>query len=136
LGWSIPSAQGGEGLGGAALREGYEQLAAACLTTCFILSQRDAACRRLRDCRNERLSQELLPPLARGETFATVGLSQLTTSRQHLQASLVARAAGEGFILNGAIPWVTGAGMAANRVIGAFLEANPTFLAVLPRTLW
>ena len=84
--WAGPSraALGGQDLSYPDLLDGYERLAGACLTTCFILSQRDAACRRLRDGENAKLRDELLPPLARGETFATVGLSQLTTSRQHL----------------------------------------------------
>src|SRR5437762_4464299 len=107
LGWCIPSAQGGEGRSGAALLEGYEKLAGACLTTCFILSQRDAACRRLRDGGNERLRQQLLPALAAGTIFSTVGLSQLTTSRQHGKPAFTARAVGEGFVLSGTIPWVT-----------------------------
>src|SRR5438445_4071246 len=64
LRWCIPAAYGGDGLEGVPLLEGYEQLAEACLTTCFILSQRDAACRRLRDGENEELRRRLLPLLA------------------------------------------------------------------------
>jgi butyryl-CoA dehydrogenase len=135
LGWCIPTAEQGEGRRGTALLDGYEQLARACLTTCFILSQRDAACRRLLDSGNELLCRELLPSLARGETFATVGLSQLTTSRQHLQPSLVARPAGNDFVLHGTIPWVTGAAKADHLVIGAILEDNRQILALLPRSL-
>src|ERR671924_346566 len=67
LGWCIPQEYGGDGWRGGRLLEGYEQVAGACLTSCFILSQRDAACRRIRDSGNAELSQELLPPLARGE---------------------------------------------------------------------
>ena len=91
------------GLGGVDLLNGYERVAEACLTTCFILSQRDAACRRLRDSGNEHLCRELLPPLARGESFATVGLSQLTTSRQHGQPALRARLVEGTLVLDG--PW-------------------------------
>jgi alkylation response protein AidB-like acyl-CoA dehydrogenase len=135
LGWGIPVDQEGEGVAGIPLLDGYEQLAGACLTTCFILSQRDAACRRLRSSDNEALCRELLPPLARGETFATVGLSQLTTSRQHLGPSFVARQADDQFVLEGVIPWVTGAAMADHLVIGAVLEDGRQILAVLPRGL-
>ena len=49
LRWCIPTAYSGAGLEGIDLLSGNERLAGACLTTCFILSQRDAACRRLRD---------------------------------------------------------------------------------------
>jgi alkylation response protein AidB-like acyl-CoA dehydrogenase len=135
LGWCIPVDQEGEGLAGIALLDGYEQLAGACLTTCFILSQRDAACRRLRDSDNQALCRELLPPLARGAAFATVGLSQLTTSRQHLGPTFVARQAGGHFVLDGVIPWVTGTAMADHLVIGAVLEDSRQILAALPRGL-
>jgi butyryl-CoA dehydrogenase len=91
LGWSIGREHGGAGLLSPALLAGYEQLASACLTTCFVLSQRDAAVRRIEASANESLRHELLAPLARGERFATVGLSQLTTSRQHLKPTLVGR---------------------------------------------
>jgi alkylation response protein AidB-like acyl-CoA dehydrogenase len=135
LGWCVPAVYGGEERRGVGLLNGYEQLAGACLTTCFILSQRDAACRRLRDSGNEALCRELLPPLARGESFATVGLSQLTTSRQHVQPTFVARQVGDRYVLNGTIPWVTGAARADHLVIGAVLEDSRQILAVLPRRL-
>src|SRR5262249_20362696 len=94
LRWVIPPAYGGADVPASDLLDGYGQIAGACLTTCFLLSQRDAACRRLRDSGNEALCRELLPPLARGERFATVGISQLTTSRQHVKPVLAARLEG------------------------------------------
>src|SRR5215831_3695293 len=77
LRWCIPQAYGGEGLQGSELFERYESLAGACLTTAFLLSQRDAACRRLVDSGNERLCRELSPDLASGKHFITVGVAQL-----------------------------------------------------------
>lgn len=136
LTWSIAPEFGGSGRGDVDLLRGYEALAGACLTTCFLLSQREAACRRIRDGMNAELRRELLPRLARGEVFATVGLSQLTTSRQHGKPALVARDEGERFILDGFMPWVTGAPHADFFVIGAVVEpTGQQILAVLPRTL-
>jgi alkylation response protein AidB-like acyl-CoA dehydrogenase len=135
LGWSIGRDHGGAGLASTALLSGYEQLASACLTTCFILSQRDAAVRRIESSANESLRRELLGPLARGERFVTVGLSQLTTSRQHLKPTLVARTKGDAFILDGVIPWVTGAAHADHLVIGAVTATGMQFLAALPSDL-
>src|SRR5262245_28860662 len=89
LGWSIPGQYGGSSLEAVELLTGLESLAQACLTTCFLLSQREAACRRIRDSANAELRQMLLPALVEGKCFATVGLSQLTTSRQHGPAALV-----------------------------------------------
>jgi len=133
LRWCIPREYGGDGWTGSRLLEGYEQLAGACLTSCFILSQRDGACRRIRDSGNAQLCQELLPPLARGERFATVGLSHLTTSRQHVQPALTAKIHDDTFILNGAMPWVTGAAQADHLITGAVCDDGRQILLVLPR---
>jgi alkylation response protein AidB-like acyl-CoA dehydrogenase len=135
LRWCIPEAYDGDNRRGPELLEGYEALAGSCLTTCFILSQRDAACRRIRDSGHDLLCRELLPPLARGERFATVGLSQLTTSRQHQGPSLTAQLTNSTLMLNGAIPWVTGAARADLFVIGAVLPDGRQILAALPRSL-
>jgi alkylation response protein AidB-like acyl-CoA dehydrogenase len=135
LAWAIPTEFGGAGLAGLELLDKYQELARRCLTTCFILSQRDAACRRIRDCESAILRKMLLPPLARGESFATVGLSHLTTSHQHLQPPVLARESREGFILDGTIPWVTGAAEADHVVTGATLSDGRQILAVLPRSL-
>src|SRR5262249_19009984 len=58
---------------------------------------------------------------------------QLTTSRQHVQPTLVAKRASESFVLNGTIPWVTGAERAEHIIIGALLEEGQQILAALPR---
>lgn len=135
LGWSIPSAYGGEERSNASLLEGYARLASACLTTTFILSQREAAVRRIIDHGTAELQRELLRPLACGGHFATVGLSQLTTSRQHTQPALTARLTDRALILDGTIPWVTGAAPAEYVIIGATLEDGRQVLAVLPPTV-
>jgi len=135
LGWAIPCEFGGAGLGSLELLAGSERLAGACLTTCFILSQRDAAVRRIRDSGNESLGRELLPPLARGETFTTVGLSQLTTSRQHTKPALAARPDGSAVALDGFMPWVTGAPQADYFITGAVLDDGRQILAALPADL-
>ena len=47
LGWSVPVEFGGAGYSQVDLLKGAEFLGAKCLTTAFVLSQRDAAVRRL-----------------------------------------------------------------------------------------
>jgi alkylation response protein AidB-like acyl-CoA dehydrogenase len=133
--WAIPTEFGGSGLAGLALLQKYQALARLCLTTCFILSQRDAACRRIRDCESAALRATLLPRLARGEAFATVGLSHLTTSHQHLPPPVSARETREAFILDGTIPWVTGAAKADHVITGATLADGRQILAVMTPTL-
>lgn len=133
LGWIIPREFGGSGLDPLELLEGYQRLASACMTTCFLLSQRDSACRRLRDSGHEALCRELLPVLASGQRFATVGLAQLTTSRQHVRPVLTARLDGDGVRLDGVMPWVTGAPHADYFVTGVVLDDGRQMLLVVPR---
>src|SRR5262245_59792113 len=85
------------------------RLAAACLTTTFILTPRNGACQRIAASPNETLKTQLLPRLARGELFATVGISHLTTSRQHLRLPAVqVSETGRALQFHGEVPWVTG----------------------------
>jgi butyryl-CoA dehydrogenase len=135
LAWSIPASHGGEGLAGGELLDGYEALAGACLTTAFILSQREAAVRRLLAGENAELAKTWLPRLASGDAWATVGLSQLTTSRQHQSPALraVREAEGGGFVLDGVIPWVTAADQADLVIIGAALDDGRQVLLALSR---
>jgi butyryl-CoA dehydrogenase len=135
LRWAIPMRHGGDGLHGIELLRRYRELAGVCLTTCFILSQRDAACRRLRDSDHADLRERLLPALARGERFATVGLSQLTTARQHTAPAFTARLDADALLLDGVIPWVTGAAQAQHLIVGAVLDDGQQVLAVLPTDL-
>ncbi|HEY7314097.1 MAG TPA: acyl-CoA dehydrogenase family protein [Gemmataceae bacterium] len=133
LGWIIPREYGGSGLDALELLEGYQRLAGACLTTCFLLSQRDSACRRLRDSGNEALCRELLPALASGQRFTTVGIAQLTTSRQHVRPVLLAQLDDGGVRLDGVMPWVTGAPHADHFITGVVLEDGRQMLLVVPR---
>lgn len=131
LGWSIPQEFGGSELGPVDVLNGMEELAACCLTTTFALSQREAAIRHL--LRGPRhLQDRYLPGLAAGDQFATVGLSQLTTSRQHQGPALRATILPSGgFQLDGEIPWVTGADQAAAMIVGATLPDFRQLLIVI-----
>ncbi len=132
LGWSIPSRFGGTERDPVSLLDGYARLASACLTTTFILSQREAAIRRIIDHGSPESQRDLLRPLGCGGHFATVGLSQLTTSRQHGAPALVGKLNDTSVILHGTIPWVTGAAEADHIIIGAVLDDGRQVLVVLP----
>lgn len=133
--WFVPERVGGQGWSEADLLRGYLQLSAACLTTAFILTQRVGACTRIAASGNKLAEERWLPPLLTGEAFATVGISHLTTSRQHVQPVLQARETPSGFMLNGYSPWVTGAEHAQVIVIGATLDDGRQILVALPTDL-
>ena len=60
----------------------YEAIASASLATALIVSQRDSAVGLIEGSENQEMREELLPGLARGDFFSTIGIAQLTTSRQ------------------------------------------------------
>lgn len=131
--WFIAQEQGGLGWSGDDVVRGYLELSAACLTTTFVITQRTGACRRIAASANEPLKRSLLPDLLSGKTFATVGISHLTTSRQHLKKpALLATEVDGGYKLDGYSPWVTGAKAADTLVIGASLEDGRQLLMAVP----
>lgn len=118
--WFLPPELGGQGWDDADVTLGYLALSQACLTTTFVITQRTGACRRIAGGANEALKQRLLPDLVSGKSFATVGISHLTTSRRHLGCpALAATREPDGWRLNGLAPWVTGAEAAEHVVVGA-----------------
>lgn len=132
LGWGVSPEYGGAKRDAVALLRRAEALAATCLTTAFILSQREAAVRHV-ERGPEPLRRRYLPGLAAGTAFLTVGLSQLTTSRQHQQPALRATPDGAtGFRLDGEVPWVTAADQAVALVLGATLPDDRQALVVIP----
>jgi len=133
LGWFIPREYGGADVSPRESIDGYMRLASACLTTTFVLTQRNGACSRIAGCDNTELKAELLPELCTAGVFATVGVSHLTTSRQHLREPAI-RAEREpgGFRLNGTAPWVTGANRADYVVTGGTCGDGRQILSVVP----
>ncbi len=118
--WFLENHLGGQKWSDPDVTRGYLALSEACLTTTFIITQRTGACRRIAVGDNDALKERLLPDLVSGKSFATVGISHLTTSGRHLKKPLLAatRVAG-GWRLEGMAPWVTGAEAAEHVVVGA-----------------
>jgi alkylation response protein AidB-like acyl-CoA dehydrogenase len=133
LSWGLPAEFGGTTASEIQVLAAYEKLAASCLTTTFVLTQRNAACQRIAASDNFEIKSELLPPLCRGEIFATVGISHLTTSRQHVAKPVVSAIEdGDNFVLSGTVPWVTGAGAAGHIVTGGTLADGRQVLMAVP----
>jgi alkylation response protein AidB-like acyl-CoA dehydrogenase len=133
--WFIDEQHGGSNWSDVEIIEGYLALSQACLTTTFILTQWSAACRRIATSANRALSEKLLPRLATGELFVTVGISHLSTSRQHsARPALTAQRRPDGsYVLNGYSAWVTGGAYADYIVVGATLPDGNQVLCCVPR---
>ena len=135
FGWLIPRRWGGSELDELAILNGYLELADACLTSAFILTQFNSAVQKLVTCGCEDLQETCLPRLARGECFTTVGISHLTTSRSRGPGPAVtAEPVGTGYRMRGHIPWVTGARAAQLIVVGGTCSNGEQLLAVVEST--
>ena len=120
--WFIPHHLGGLEWAPAKIASAYVDLASVCLTTTFILTQRVAAIRRICTSDNAPFRDRLLSGILAGNTHATVGISHLTTSRQHLRKpACYAIEKDGGYFVTGQSPWVTGACGATHLVVGAEL---------------
>ncbi|QDU11345.1 acyl-CoA dehydrogenase family protein [Gimesia aquarii] len=132
LGWNIPLQFGGADFSAIEMTYGYASLAEACLTTTFVLTQFNAACQRINWSEDHDVKARVFNELATGAKFATVGISHLTTSRQHLsKPTVVAKQTATGWLLDGFVPWVTGAVHADYIVTGGVCEDGTQILGLV-----
>lgn len=132
--WFLPEHWGGQGWNETDITRGLIALSASCLTTSFVLTQRNAACTRLVASTNPRFHRDCAAGLRDGRLMTTVAISHLTTSRRHL-AEPVLRATPRvgGYRLEGYSAWVTGAAYADRIVVGATLSDDRQLLVALDR---
>jgi butyryl-CoA dehydrogenase len=131
--WSLPEGFGGAGCTRPLLIQRYAQLAGGSLTAVFILSQHDAALRRLSAATESVSADYWLHAVGAGRAFATVGISHLTTSRRlGPQAIKVTEVTTGRYRLDGTMPWVTAAERADLFVTGATLDDGRQMLIALP----
>ncbi|HTW95024.1 MAG TPA: acyl-CoA dehydrogenase family protein [Tepidisphaeraceae bacterium] len=133
MAWAVPKQFGGDAVDPLELHLRYERLAVASLATALVFTQRDSAIGLIDAVTDSPLRDELLPPLAEGLIYATIGIAQLTTSRH---GGLTATPTNQGYRLDGTIPWSTGAAHAKYVVAGAEVcDRSGQVLFVLPTDL-
>jgi butyryl-CoA dehydrogenase len=130
--WSLPPELGGQACGRALLLQRYARVAEGSLTAAFILSQHEAGVRRLAAAPDRPCAREWLGRIAAGTAFTTVGISHLTTSKRLGDSPMSATSTPDGFLLNGAMPWVTAACRADIIVTGAPLSDGRQIMAAVP----
>jgi butyryl-CoA dehydrogenase len=136
--WVLPRDLGGDELSPLELHMKYERIAAASLTAALILTQRDAAADLIASSPREGPQGPTTAALLTGTNYVTVGIAQLTTSRQGgppaLRATPVDPGASSGpaYRVEGVIPWCTGAANAAAGVAGAVTPDGRQVLFTIP----
>lgn len=130
--WFIPTEFGGYGWRESEQLVGYLALSQLCLTSTFVLTQWHAALKRVLSSSNTDLRNRYAERMAGGEIFATVGISHLSTSRQHFKNPILrAEPVNGGYVLNGSSPWVTAAIAADLLVLGATLDDATQILVAI-----
>lgn len=130
--WLLPPEFGGQGCARPLLLQRYARLTEGSLTASFILTQHDAAVRRLLIAPERPAAAHWLRLIGAGRAFTTVGISHLTTSRRYGPEALHAVETADGYRLDGMIPWVTGAERAQVLVTGATMADGRQILLALP----
>jgi len=131
--WALPPESGGADWDRATLLARYARVAEGSMTAAFILSQHDAGVRRLAMGLPRPVAARWLKRVESGQSFTTVGLSQLTTSRRHGAQAVRAEELPDGRVLiDGLVPWVTAAPRADVFVIGAATDDGRQLLVALP----
>ncbi|MCA9249862.1 MAG: acyl-CoA/acyl-ACP dehydrogenase [Phycisphaerales bacterium] len=130
--WNVPAQFGGDPVNHTELLKRYAALAAGCMSTALISTQRDGAIELIVGSENEVPKNRWLPQCAAGEIYTTVGIAQLTTSKRGGGNLMTATVDGDGYRLSGMMPWATGASKAAIIVTGAVLQDGNQILACIP----
>ena len=118
-----------------ALHQQYEQIASASLAVALAFTQRDSAVQLVDQSPDFARRDELLKRFASNKLWATIGIAQLTTSRQGGPPALLATETADGFDLHGVIPWCTGADIADFIIAGAGIADGRQILFALPKDL-
>lgn len=104
------------------------------LTDAFVMTQRHAALRRISTSDNPE-AQAIIAEHSQVGRWISVGISHLTTSRQHVrEPSVLARRSLNGWTVSGTVPWVTAASCSDALVIAACdsEEFSKQYLFYLP----
>ena len=137
--WLVPAEFGGEGCDRMMLMQRYMAIAQGSLTAAFMLTQHDAALRRMIpaaaiDAAGEpNTAAQWLKRVVTDHLTTTVGISQLTISIRRGERAMAATVLDHGrYRLEGSMPWVTGAEKAAFFVTGGTLDDGRQILALVP----
>ncbi len=124
-----PKEFGGPGLDEFSFRTFQESVARYSGSLAFLQTQHQSAVSMISKGDNEEMKSLLLPKMGDGEYLCGIGFSQLRRSGPPL---LKAEPSGDGFVLNGTVPWVTGYGFYHSFLIGATLPDGRAVFGVVP----
>jgi alkylation response protein AidB-like acyl-CoA dehydrogenase len=126
---NIPKEFGGLDLGATAHRMCLKLIASACGVTAFTQQQLHAGGNFVGRCGDEALKVELLPQFASGENICGVGFSHL---RRIGSPPVRALKTSTGYLIDGAIPWISAWSILNSFILGATLNDGSMIYCYLP----
>ncbi|MCH9674632.1 MAG: acyl-CoA/acyl-ACP dehydrogenase [Gammaproteobacteria bacterium] len=130
--WGLPEASGGLGLSPVQRLRGYAAVAEGDMSAALYLTQHEGASELILGSPNGALREELTPQMAAGRCLLTIGYSQLTTSHQDGPPALRAELGDDEIVLDGFMPWVTGAPCVHAVTAGAVLADGTQLVVLVP----
>ena len=128
-GLRAPRRYGGDAVDRAVYLRVLEGLSYGDGTTPFIIAQHYGTSAMVAGSSNEELRARVLPAMAAGRSLCGFGVSHI---RRQGRPALSATPQGDGYRLDGVIPWMTGEGLFSHVVIGGTLPDGGTLLAWAP----
>jgi alkylation response protein AidB-like acyl-CoA dehydrogenase len=126
---AAPSEHGGLGGDLPALCAVIETLAAGCLTTCFVWLQHNTPVRTVAASANEALKQEWLPELCAGRIRSGIAFGGMRAG----PSQVIARQVEGGWLLDGAVPLVSGWGRIDVLLVNGRTEDDTRVVSALVR---
>jgi alkylation response protein AidB-like acyl-CoA dehydrogenase len=124
-----PEEFGGPDMAEPLFREYQEEIARYSGALAFLTTQHQSAVSMIGRGENPGLAAEYLPYMADGRKLVGIGFSQL---RRAGPPMMCAEPVAGGFLMNGTVPWITGAGFFPEFLIGAALPDGQSVFGVVP----
>lgn len=124
-----PEQFGGPALSEPEFRQFQESVARYSGSLAFLQTQHQSAVGMLSKNASDDLKARLLPKMANGDYLLGIGFSQL---RRPGDPIMKAEPQGDGYLLNGHVPWVTGHSFFHDFIIGATLPTGESMFAIVP----
>ena len=134
FGLGVPAQHGGSGFGVAGSIRVMEEVAKECLSTGFCVWCQTVCAWYIQNSGSEFLKREFLPKIASGQMLAGTGMSNPMKHFADIEKIRVnAERRPGGFVLNGALPWVSNAGVDHSFAAVAYLPDEASYLmAIIP----
>lgn len=130
---ALPSSEGGLGLGLAAQIDLVAQVARTCGSTAFLVWCQAICAWYLHQTHNAAARERYLKPVAAGTVLAGTGMSNAVKHLAGIERiNLRGRREGAGFIVSGALPWVSNLGDDHLLIVAAELDEGGYIMFVVP----